>query len=392
MFFRANVPIIAKNGEGDNHLQQKLESGARRAAFPVLYNAANSVYQGYMSLFWTHLGLSRAALGTLGCVSAVAALAAQPLWGRLGDRVPRRSRLLTALCLGAAAAMLAALLRPGWIAQMVCASVFYAFFCALLPLGDAILLASGGNFGAYRLAGGLSFALVGMGFGALRLPTEAVVIFVAGFLALAALSAFLLPDTPGRKNTDQPALRTLLQNRDLLRLLAFLLPVQATLGCYYTFFAPHFEALGGSRALLGVGYLLASLSEAPYLLLSGRIYRRFGAAKPMCIAALILSLRWFFIGLAPSPALLVAAQALHGGGLTVLSVSMARWIADNVPKEHAASGQILLNMVAFGASRALGNLGGGLLAEHMGASAAFLACSGVCLLSAAVFARFALRR
>ena len=70
---------------------------------------------------------------------------------------------------------------------------------------------------------------------------------------------------------------------------------------------------------------------------------------------------------------------------------MARWIADNVPKEHAASGQILLNMVSFGASRALGNFAGGLLAERFGTSAAFLVCAGVCLISAA-FAAFTLHR
>lgn len=371
------------------HLKQKNVSFTRRAAFPVLYNAANSVYQGYMSLFWTHLGLSGGTLGTIGCVSAVTALAAQPLWGRIGDRVRHRNRLLAALCAGAAGAMLAALLHPGWIAQMICASVFYAFFCALLPLGDTILLSTGSNFGKYRLVSGLSFALAGLGFGALKLPPAAAVWCIAGFLVLAAAGALLLPSAPG-KRAARSALKTLLRNRSLLCMLAFLLPVQATIGCYYTFFAPHFISLGGSRALLGAGYLIASASEAPYLLFSEKIYRRFGAAKPMLAAALVLALRWCVVGLTGSPILLLAAQALHGGGLTVLSVSMARWIADNVPKEHAASGQILLNMVSFGASRALGNLGGGLLAERFGIPAAFLVCAGVCLLSVAIFARFAL--
>ena len=363
----------------------------QRALFPVFYNAANALYQGYMSLFWTHLGLSGGTLGVIGTGSAMAALAVQPRWGRLGDRAKHRNRLLALMCVGAAAGIVCARLHPGWIAQLIAASVFYAFFCGLLPMSDSILLASGGSFGGYRLAGGLSFALAGLVFGVLSLPAPAVVSCVAALLFIAAGCALLLPEIPAEP-AGKPALRTLLKNRDLFILLLFLLPVQATMGCYYTFFAPHVETLGANSLYLGAGYLIASVSEAPYLLLSGRIYRRFGAAKPMLISALILAARWLLVGFAASPGTAVAAQVLHCGGLTVLSVSMARWIADNVSKEHGASGQMLLNAVGFGASRALGNLLGGLLAQRFGMRAVFLACTGICTLSAAAFARFALRR
>ena len=375
--------------------KDKTRFSPRRALFPAGYYAANAVYQGYMSLFYTDLGFGSARLGGVSAATAAAALIAQPAWGMLGDRAKSRRRLLCALCLMAAAALPLALLSPAFWAQMLAAAVFYAFFCALLPLGDAILLeADGGTFGGYRLVGGASFAVSGALFGAVmgRTGSAGAIWVTAGILVLTALAALLLPNAPGRQRRERITMGRLLQDKNLVRLLAFVLPVQMTMGFFYTFYAPYFKALGGSGAQLGLGYLLAAVSEAPYLLLSGRIYRRFGAARPMCIAALVLAARWLMLGLAPSAGVALASQLLHGGGFIVMSVSMAYWIADHVSPELRASGQGLLNMVTFGAARILGNLGGGGLAQAMGRGGAFLAGAGVCALALCIFAPWAFRR
>ena len=42
---------------------KKLRFSPRRALFPAGYYAANAVYQGYMSLFYTDIGFDSARLG-----------------------------------------------------------------------------------------------------------------------------------------------------------------------------------------------------------------------------------------------------------------------------------------------------------------------------------------
>ena len=375
--------------------KRKTQFSPRRALFPAGYYAANAVYQGYMSLFYTDIGFDSARLGGVSAATAAAALVAQPVWGMLGDRAGNRKRLLCVLCLLAAAAMPLALLSPAFWAQILAAALFYAFFCAMLPLGDAILLeADGGAFGGYRLVGGASFALSGALFGAVmgRTGPASAIWVTAGILLLAALAALLLPSAPGKQRRERITMGRLLRDPNLVRMLAFVLPVQMTMGFFYTFYAPHFKALGGTEAQLGLGYLLSAVCEAPYLLLSGRIYRRFGAARPMCVSAILLAARWLTLGLAPSAGVALASQILHGGGFIVMSVSMASWIADHVSPELRASGQGLLNMVTFGAARILGNLGGGLLAQSVGRGGAFLAGAGVCLLALCAFAPWAFGR
>jgi len=360
----------------------------RRAIFPAAYYGANSIYQGYISLYYTHLGFASGQIGTIGAAAAAATLLAQPLWGRLGDRIQKRRLLLCALCLCAAAALPLALLKGSFGMQLMMAMFFYGFFCALLPLGDTILLEAGREgFGAYRLAGGVSFALAGLIFGAARsrIAPGGTLWWAAASLLLAAGAALLLPDT-AHEDTRRGGVLPLLKNGWLMAMLGFILPLQMTMGFFYTFYAPHFKALGGSDSMLGLGYLLATASEIPYLLFSGRIYQKFGAAKPMCLAACLLALRWLLLGLAQSPAAALLTQLLHGGGFIVISVSMALWIAEHVPGDLRAGGQALLNMVTFGLARIPGNLLGGWIAGNWGRGRAFLLCAGICAAAAAVFA------
>lgn len=367
----------------------------RWALFPLGYYGANAVYQGYISLYYTQLGFRSDQLGYVSAATALAAIAAQPLWGALGDRAESRTRLLSLLSLAAALALLPALLGPGFGLQLLAATLFYAFFCALLPLGDALLLegvGEDGRFGPYRLAGGASFALAGYAFGALALNPASAIWITSGLLLLAALAARALPDSPGRQRKRVP-FRALLKHRELMGLMLFLLPVQMTMGYYYTFYAPHFKELpGATDALLGLSYLISAASEVPYLLLCDRIYRRFGAARPMCLAALVMALRWLALGFCGSAGGAMLSQLLHGGGFIVISVSMAKYIADGVAPELRTSGQMLLNMAAFGAARAAGNLGGGLLAQQIGRGSSFLAGAGVCLAALCLFGWRIVRR
>lgn len=364
----------------------------RWALFPLAYYGANAIWQGYMSLFYKSLNFSSSQIGLISAVTALCALAAQPLWGTLSDRSGRGRQLLSLLSLLSACALPLSLTTAGFAPQILFACLFYSFYAALLPMGDAILLQGlnrdAAAFGPYRLAGAASFALIGAGFGwLLKRSRPQMVVYCAALLLLtAAICALFLPESD-RVRRKKASFAALFRNRDLMKLLGFVMPVQMTMGYFYTFFAPYFTALkGGDGTLLGLAYALATLSEVPYLLLSDKIYQKFGAARVMRAAAAVLALRWALLGLARSASLALLSQLLHGGGFIVVSVSMAKFIACHVGADLQASGQMLLNMASFGIARLAGNLGGGIFAQRFGSRATFLLGAAICLLCAAFFA------
>ncbi|MBQ6374968.1 MAG: MFS transporter [Clostridia bacterium] len=369
----------------------------RLAAFMIAYYATNCMYQSFLSLYYTAVAFSSAQIGIINACVALVSIAAQPVWGIAADRARDRAGLVALLAVLAAASMFAFRWSARFVPLMLLACVFAGFYTSIQPMGDAIILKAlndaGKPFGPIRMAGGLSFAVCGVLFGMLlNAPgrDRQIPLYIAGLCLIVAASTTALPRTSGGQSGGGRSMRfsALLEQRELVRLLCFMAPVQLTMGYFYTFFSPHFMTLSGANsALLGVGYFIAAVSEVPFLLNADRWFDRFGAGTLLCASAASLALRWVLVGLAGNVWCALATQMLHGGGFIVMTVCMAKYISRTVPEELQASGQMLLSIVTFGIARVAGNLGGGLLAGWLGRGRVFFICSAICLLTLLVGGR-----
>lgn len=344
--------------------------------------------QSYMSLFYTGVRCTSGQIGAINAGVALASMAFQPVWGTLADRVKDRRLLLAALAAASAASVFAYRRFTGFLPLLLLACLFACFYTSLQPMGDAIILKAlderGRPFGPYRLAGGMAFALAGVAFGRLLdVPGRALMVpvYAAALCLVTALSTLSLPVSAGGQSAGRRMrFSELFRQRELMALLAFMTPVQITMGYFYTFFSPHFVSLGGGTAgRLGLCYFISACSEVPFLLMADKLFDRWGAWRLMSLSAATLALRWLILGLSGSVYVVMASQALHGWGFIVMSVCMAKYISRSVTEELQASGQMLLAIVSFGVARAFGNLALGLLAGRMGRQNVFLACAGICL-------------
>lgn len=374
----------------------------RFAFFLMAYYMTNSVFQGYSSLYYTSIGFSSAQIGAIFAAIALVSVFSQPFWGQCGDRVASRNRLIRGLVLAASLSALSFLLTRQFIPSLLLACVFSCFYTSIQPMGDSVILAALETrrqpFGPLRLSGGMMFAVTSLIFGSLlNIPGREVwaIYFTAGLCLTMIPASYALPHTPGYQSATgkRMSFRELFKNRDLMRLMFFMLPMQMTMGYFYTFFSPLFLSFEGSNGtLLGWCYFISALGEIPYLLLSDKLYEKLGAGKLMCISACVLTLRWIILAMTDNVTVTLFSQLLHGWGFIVMTVSMAKHISRTVPAELQASGQMLLAMVSYGLARAVGNLGGGLLANAFGQQNVFYLMAVVCAVTLILFAPKFLRR
>ena len=120
----------------------------------ITRNDALMMYSPFLSAHYTSLGLSAAQTGILLAATPVCALAIQPLWSTIADKLGRRRAVIVILCL--AAAVLAPL--------YYLASTFVPFFWGLLPLSDSLVIEladrSGLDFSRIRMGGTIGYAIV----------------------------------------------------------------------------------------------------------------------------------------------------------------------------------------------------------------------------------------
>jgi PPP family 3-phenylpropionic acid transporter len=364
----------------------------RFSLFLATYYAANAVYQGYISVYFSNKGLDSARIGMLMSAVSVVSILSQPAWGALGDRSKSRNRVLRLMCV-LSAGMIMLLFSTGnlWaLSGILC--LFAVSYTAIQPMGDSVILEAlqdrGQPFGPIRLLGTYAFAVASPIAGiAIDGHLERVPWMTAAMLGLVFLSTFKLPPAAGHARQKSGAsMMTLLKDKKLMRLIALVTLLQATLGYFYVFFPVHFTQMpGGSAALLGWAFFLSAASETPFLLLMDRLFEKLGAGKLLLISAGSLVARWMILALTNNVWVAMASQLLHGWGFIVMTVTMAKYISLTVPEELRARGQMLLAVAGFGVARVAGNLGGGLIAQSIGLKATFGVMAAVAFVSLVAF-------
>ena len=177
----------------------------------------------------------------------------------------------------------------------------------------------------------------------------------------------------------------------LMIILGYLLDRDRVFG-YDAFFSPLLrDDLGGGENLVGWSFFISACSEAPFLIFSDRLIRKLGAGKLMCMAAVVMTVRWMILATTSSPYVALAAQVLHGFGFIVITVSAAKYIQKVAGDGEKATGQLLLGVFGFGLARGIGYLAGGALSDVITRQGVFYITAGICFMCLLVFAPYYFR-
>jgi PPP family 3-phenylpropionic acid transporter len=355
----------------------------------------NAVYGTFIPIYFLDVGFTQTQIGTLLSLGPLVAILAQPIWGSLSDRSKTKNRILKIMIGGCG---LVALLYPisdnfSYLLIMIC--VFTMFQASVFALTDTITLEvldrqRSGSYGMIRLGGTIGFAIMSIVFGIIAKNHIGSLFWVYSVIMLISFLLILrFPVIEGHQSQGRKMrIWVLLKNRKLMMYLAINFVLQITLGYYYAFFPIYFREMGGDNVLLGWSMVVSSLSEIPFLLLSGKIFKRVKISYILLGAAFATTVRWYLFSSIENPYWVLPVQLLHGLIFIVLSVTMATIINKEVPMELKASGQTFNGLLSLGVARIIGSFFGGIASEHIGMHKVFLYNSIVSLVCLAVFAVF----
>ena len=356
---------------------------------------ASSGFMAYISIFYADIGISEFQIGVLTSISAVIGLLASPFWGTRGDRARSKNRvLLLCLAVSAISIWLIPLSDKHFLLLFLANCIFFFFHSAVNPLGDAISLDLANRyhfrFSHVRTAGSLGFALMSMIAG--WMITHSIYFIFVAFSVLNALAFFIflqLPQVQGYQSAKEP-LRfwDVLRYRPLLHIYAFVLVMHSGSGFFMTFHALFSVEKGISTGLLGIGFMIGSFSQFPFMLLFDRMYEKFGIRFLLIGAGVLSAIRWLLYSFLLNSYTLLLLWLLHGGSFIVVYLCLTEFVHRHIRKELRASGQ-MMNFVLNGSGRMIGGILGGICAQLFGFAPVF-AVSGILMIIAVIwFAMFA---
>lgn len=338
----------------------------RLSGFYFAYFALLGGVAPFLALYFSHLGYSAARIGELVAIPMLMRCLAPNLWGWLGDVTGRR---LTIVRLGA---LFTALTFAGifyrqdylWLAMVMALHSF--FWHAVLPQFEAITLshlgAQSARYSMIRLWGSVGFiaTVIGLGLVLQRFSLDIYPLVMLGIMLGIFLCSLGVPAAPPAR-PQGPALGAqgflhLLRRPGVLAFFLCAGLMQFSHGPYYTFLTLHLEALGYSRALIGLLWALGVVAEILLFLLMARLLARFTLKQLLVTSLLLASVRWVLLGtLAEHLGVLLVAQLMHAATFGCFHVAAIHFIQRSFNERLQGQGQALYATLS-GMGGALGAL------------------------------------
>ncbi|MCF2940785.1 MFS transporter [Paenibacillus alkaliterrae] len=361
--------------------------------FYVFIYAGNAVYGTFLPVYFQDIGFTSLQIGTLLSLGPLVAILAQPIWGAFGDKAKIKNHILYVLLAGSGLSMLLYPLSEQFAFLLFMMCVFTFFQTSIFAISDTITLEvldrnKSQNYGLIRMGGTFGFAMMSIAFGIIAQDhIKSMFAVYAVIMVVCFLLVLRFPKIEGHQSKGRKmSVTVLFRNRKLMLYLGINFVLQITLGYYYAFFPIYFKELGGDNLLLGWSMVISSMSEIPFLLFANKIFQRVKIPYILLVAAAATAVRWYLFSVIDSPYWALPVQALHGLIFIVLTVTMATFINQEVPKELKASGQTFNGLLNLGAARIIGSFVGGIATYSFGMRNVFMYNSVVALLCMAVFA------
>ncbi|WP_456277943.1 MFS transporter [Bacillus sp. AK128] len=286
------------------------------------------------------VGLTGSQIGTILSISPVVMIVIQPLWGMLSDWTQKPRLLLSISILLTSITGLVYAQVDLFIILIVMAIILAAVQSAVTPLSDSIALnyvqKVKGNYGSIRLWGALGFALAVIIAGWLADYIGLWIIFYlfSGMLLLAFLFSWRLPEeNQGLRNNLFSGMSTLAKRP---RFILFLCTTFLVFGPIYannSYFGLFIKDIGGTLTGVGIAFLFAAGSEAPFMQFANRFIEKIGMLQVLTLAAGVSMIRWFFYFFEPSLYLVYATTIAQGFSVGLAIPAALQYVRDISPKE-----------------------------------------------------------
>jgi len=113
-------------------------------------------------------------------------------------------------------------------------------------------------------------------------------------------------------------------------------------------------------------FALSSASEVPFMFISVKLLRRFGALSLLAVSAGGIALRLLLWALFPFKPVIIAAQLLHSLCFGIYHPAAVQFISTVFPAEKRGRGMPVYLALGSGLPALLGNMTGGVIVQGIG--------------------------
>jgi PPP family 3-phenylpropionic acid transporter len=339
------------------------------------------------------VGLSGTEIGFIMSISPIVMIFVQPIWGMVSDYTQKPVPILSISLVGTAVFGLLYSFAQSYVLLLMIAALLAVMQSGIVPLSDSITLhyvqKANENYGSIRLWGAIGFAVAVPIAGKLAEWFQLRFIFYTFFFLL-LVSSLLALKLPKEQSNTKANIRQGM--KELVRIPSFLLFLLTTFLVFGPIYANNFyfgvliTDLGGTLAGVGLAFLLAAGSEAPFMKFADSIIRRYGMMNVLLLASILACLRWLFYFFEPPLSVVYVTTVAQGASVGLFIPAALQYVRDLTPEHVRTTAVSLYATVGNGLGSWFCTFVGGYIFERLSIEHVYLFFAVLTLAGIVIFA------
>ncbi|MFC0274491.1 MFS transporter [Metabacillus herbersteinensis] len=316
------------------------------------------------------IGLSGSQIGMLMSISPVVMILIQPIWGIFSDATQKPTFLLTGAIVFAAIFGFIYSFIESYQLLLFAATLLAIMQSAVVPLSDSIAInyvqKTKAQYGSIRLWGAVGFAISVLVVGQLAESFSLSIIFYT-FTIMLLISAIFAFQLPRESQPMQASIREGLKElTNVPKYFVFLFVAFLVLGPILAnniYFGIFITELGGGLTGIGIAFLLAAGSEAPFMRVASGWINKLGMINILLMATFISAARWILYFIEPPLAVVYITTIAQGFSVGLFIPAALQYVRDLSPSTVGATAISLYSAVGNGLGNWFCTFVGGIILE-----------------------------
>ena len=333
-----------------------------------------AAYYPILGKYYKELGFSGTQIGILFSAATFITMLVQPLWGSICKKLVNCKCSFIVIHIAIIfIALFLPFIKNYWLLLIVM-SIHFIFQCGLFPLLDTMIYKDIYDFGKIRLWGSIGFASMVLFSGRLaEILGISNMFFIYSFLMIISLYVGTkIQETASIKISADKKSSGKLFTKDYI---TFLIIGFFTMGAFTTggqYFSILFSDIGGSMTAFGITYFFIAISEVPFLKVSQKIVKKYGAEKLIFVSGLLVLGRFGLNGLAKDYRIILYTSIFMGSFIGLSLPAAAVFLKEKVSSENRAMAVTIYSAIGSGLGPMIFQFSGGIIYEHTNISILYL--------------------
>ncbi len=370
----------------DNKLTLKLS-----LIYIVLYGAI-ACFNPYLILYFQQKGLSYTQIGIAFAVMWTTGVITQPIWGYVTDKYSSKRTTLLIMSVVSSVLIFNFIFAGSFFYIILSIFLIASFQNSIIPVADAYTYEiinhhKSIQYGRIRLMGSFGFAVVALILGqVIKIYGINISYFI--YFAVMLVGTALIYSVNFRSKSSQHKI-SIKDGIELLkdnRFSVFLFSVffaNIALGTNGSYITILIQKTGGDVSKLGLLWFIMAMSELPFLFFGRRILSKFGELNLYILGTVFMALRFFLDAVSTSYNHVLAVQLMQGISFAFYFIAALQYLNNIAPAKMKTSAMTFFAAVC-GMGSLTGNVGGGMLLEHISIFMLFKVISVISLVSLCV--------